>query len=300
VNSNLEVDVINICTPNFEHAAQSIKALRAGYHVVCEKPMALSTADCQEVIDEANLGKKNIFCVMQNRYSPSAQWLKNIINNKQLGAINLVLVNCFWNRGAQYYSTSPWRGKRKLDGGTLFTQFSHFIDTLYWLFGDLSNLQAKLKNFNHQSMIEFEDTGIITFDIESGGAGCLSYSTSAWDKNFESSIIIMGEKGSVKVGGQYMNKVEYCHISDYALPEMEECLPPNDYGTYKGSAANHHFVIENVIDTLKGRGNVDVRPEEGMKVVEIIEKIYSVNKEKTLDIVELELDSKKTDLNYFK
>jgi len=299
LEAKLNIDIINICTPNFEHAPQAIKCLEARYHVVCEKPMALTTEDCKEVIAKSMEVGKHVFCVMQNRYSPSAKWLKNIIAEGHLGPINMVLVNCFWNRGAQYYKQSAWRGKRKLDGGTLFTQFSHFIDTLYWLFGDLSNLQARLKNFNHESLVEFEDTGIITFDINSGGTGCFNYTTSAWDKNFESSIIIMGEKGSVKVGGQYMNKIEYCHIQNYDMPRVEESPPPNDYGTYKGSAANHHFVIENVIDTIKGRSQVAIKADEGLKVVEIIERIYSSNKDK-LDLPELELDGRKTDLNYFK
>lgn len=274
LQSGIRADIANICTPNHQHAPHSTLALENGLHVVCEKPMALSVEDCKKVIAKAEEVNKEVFCVMQNRYSPSAIWLKEMLSNDRLGKINMVLVNCFWNRGEAYYNSSSWRGLKDQDGGTLFTQFSHFIDTLYWLMGDITNVQSKIKNFNHGELIEFEDTGVITFDFTSGGFGCLNYSTSAWEKNFESSITILGEKGSVKVGGQYMNCVEYCHVQNYEMPELEDCLPPNDYGHYKGSAANHHFVIENVIQTLIGKTKVATSALEGMKVVDIIERIY--------------------------
>lgn len=275
LTSDLNIDVINICTPNSFHAPQAIKALNRGVHVVIEKPMALSKTDCEDIIYKSTEVRKLVFCVMQNRYSPPAKWLKGLINSGKLGNVNIVNINCYWNRDDRYYKTSSWRGSKKFDGGTLYTQFSHFIDTLFWLLGDITNIQAKFKNFNHEQVIEFEDTGIVTFDLVKGGSGTINYTTSCWDSNFESSITIIGEKGSVKVGGQYMNKVEYCHVQNYELPDFEESAPPNDYGHYKGSAANHHFVIDNVIDTLLGRSVVATNVVEGMKVVEIIEKIYT-------------------------
>lgn len=189
----------------------------------------------------------------------------------------MVVVNCFWNRGEDYYNSSPWRGSKEMDGGTLFTQFSHFIDTVYWLFGDIKNIQARFKNFNHDKLIEFEDSAIIQFDFVKGGSCSFNYTTSIWNKNFESSITILGEHGAVKVGGQYMNEVEYCHIKNYEMPILEAGKPANDYGTYKGSAANHEFVIKNVIDHLQGKNKIFVEVEEGIKVVEIIERIYNCN-----------------------
>ncbi len=108
--------------------------------------------------------------------------------------------------------------------------------------------------------------------------GSINYSTSVWDKNLESSITVIGSNGSVKVGGQYMDKVEYCHIKDYSLPALDETAPANDYGTYKGSANNHHFLIQNVVDTLKGRNTITTNALEGLKVVDIIERIYSLKK----------------------
>ena len=274
--SGLEFDVVNICTPNNFHAPQSIAALEAGKHIVVEKPMALTKADCEDVIYKSLQAGKLVFCVMQNRYSPPSVWLKDVLTNKRLGEIYHVQINCFWNRDNRYYKAGGWKGSQVTDGGTLFTQFSHFIDIMFWLFGDISNIQARFYDFNHRDLTEFEDSGVAQFDFTKGGTGSLNFSTSVYDTNLESSMTIIGEKGSIKVGGQYMNEVEYCHIKDYTMPELPPSLPPNDYGHYKGSAANHHFVIENVVNTLKGRTVATTNALEGLKVVEIIEKIYAL------------------------
>ena len=188
----------------------------------------------------------------------------------------MVQLNCYWNRDARYYKAGNWKGTASLDGGTLFTQFSHFIDIMYWLFGDIRNIQAKFSDFSHKELTDFEDSGHVTFNFVNGGMGCLNYSTAIWDKNLESSITIIAENGSVKVGGQYMNKVEHCHVSNYQMPELQEASPANDYGAYKGSAANHHFIIENVVDVLKGRTTITTNALEGLKVVDIIERIYAL------------------------
>lgn len=274
LNSDLEFDVVNICTPNGLHAEMAIQSLHKKHHVVIEKPMALNKVDCEDIIYKSREVQKLVFCVMQNRYSPPSKWLKELIMSEVLGEINQVHINCFWNRDERYYKKSTWKGTKQFDGGTLFTQFSHFIDTMFWLFGDITNIEARFANFNHSGMIDFEDSGTVMFDFTKGGRGTLNYTTSCWDSNCESSITIIGQNGTVKVGGQYMNLVEYCHIKDYQLPEFPESCPANDYGDYKGSAANHHFVIQNVIYTLVGRSVATTNAFEGMKVVEIIEKIY--------------------------
>lgn len=277
LNSDIEFDVVNICTPNGLHAGQSIKVLESKKHVVCEKPMGLSKDNCEKVIFKALQVSKNVFCVMQNRYSPPSAWLKEIIESKALGSIYMVQLNCYWNRDGRYYKKGGWKGTKDLDGGTLFTQFSHFIDIMYWLFGDIKNIEAKLRDFNHKDSTAFEDSGVVSFDFVEGGVGCLNYSTAVWGQNLESSITIIGEKGSIKVGGQYMNEVEYCHIDGYTMPKLAESNPANDYGPYKGSAANHHLVINNVVDTLKNRTSATTNALEGLKVVEIIERIYTCN-----------------------
>lgn len=272
------IDVVNVCTPNGLHAQQSLKALEARKHVVCEKPMGLSKSECEEVLYKALQVHRTVFGVMQNRYSPPSQWIKSVIDDRKLGDIFLVQVNCYWNRDERYYKKGGWKGRQDLDGGTLFTQFSHFIDIMYWLFGDITDIQAKFADFTHADLTEFEDSGLVNFRFVNGGMGCVNYSTAVWDRNLESSMTIIGSKGSVKIGGQYMDQVEYCHIKDYTMPELAATNPANDYGTYKGSANNHSFIIDNVVDTLKGRTTLTTNALEGLKVVEIIERIYMLRK----------------------
>ncbi len=277
-NSDLEFDVVSVCSPNGVHDDHAIKALEHRKHIVCEKPMALTKAACEKIIFKALQVHKNVFCVMQNRYSPPSQWLKQIIDEKLMGEIFMVNLTCLWNRDDRYYKKGNWKGSADLDGGTLFTQFSHFIDIMYWIFGDITDIQAKFDDFTHHHNTAFEDSGFVNFRFYNGGMGSINYSTAIWDKNMESSISVIGKKGSVKIGGQYMNEVEYCHIENYTMPELGEVSPANDYGAYKGSAANHHFIVENVIDTLKGRTSITTNAMEGLKVVEIIERIYALRK----------------------
>ena len=270
------IDVVNIATPNGFHAEQAIACLEKGKHVVIEKPMALLKEDADRVIAASEKAGKKVFCVMQNRYSPPSEWLKNVIESGKLGKVFMVQLNCYWNRDDRYYKADSWHGDAKLDGGTLFTQFSHFIDLLYWMVGDISNIQSQLRNFNHEGLTQLkEDSGMVQFDLNSGGIGCINFSTSVWNKNLESSLTVIAEYGSIKVGGQYMDKVEVCNIKDYEMPKLAPTNPGNDYGAYKGSAANHHFVIENVLDVLKDRAPITVKAEEGLKVVEMIERMYS-------------------------
>ena len=274
--SGLDIDVINICTPNGFHAEYAIKALQAKKHVVLEKPIALTKKDAENILFKSLEMSRHVFCVMQNRYSPPSVWLKELVDNMTLGEIFMVKLDCYWNRDDRYYKKGNWHGDAKLDGGTLFTQFSHFIDIMYWLFGDIQNIRGNFADFMHKDLTDFEDSGVVTFDFINGGMGNLNYSTAVWDTNLESSITIIGSKGTVKVAGQYMNEVTYCHIKDYVMPELAASNPPNDYGLYKGSAQNHHYVIENVIEKLNDKGNITTNVLEGLKVVDIIERIYAV------------------------
>jgi len=274
--AGLDIDVVCICTPNGMHSEQAKKALSNGHHVVCEKPMGLSKDNCESVIYTALQNSKQVFCVMQNRYSPPSEWIKDVIEKKLLGEIYMVQLNCYWNRDNRYYKAGGWKGTQDLDGGTLFTQFSHFIDIMYWLFGDVKNIQGKFADFSHKDSTDFEDSGFVSFEFVNGGMGSLNYSTSVWNQNLESSMTIIGEKGSVKIGGQYMNEIEVCNIEGYEMPELAPSNPANDYGAYKGSAANHHYIIENVVDSLKKRTAPTTNALEGLKVVEIIERMYEV------------------------
>ena len=277
LKADLDFDVVNIASPNGFHAEQSMACLDGRKHVVIEKPIALSRQDAEKVIFKALHVHRHVFAVMQNRYSPPSQWIKDLVESGKLGKVFMVQLNCYWNRDDRYYKPESWHGNKQLDGGTLYTQFSHFIDILYWLFGDIENIQSRLRDFNHATLTDFEDSGFVSFDFVNGGMGCINYSTSVWNQNMESSMTIVAENGSIKIGGQYMNEVEYCHIKDYIMPELAPTNPGNDYGAYKGSAQNHNYVIANVVDVLKGRDSITTNALEGLKVVDIIERIYSVS-----------------------
>ena len=275
--SDIPFDVLNICTPNGLHAVMALAAMEAGRHVVIEKPVSTTVSDAEKIVFSALKYRKQAFCVMQNRYSPPSVWIKELVTSGRLGKIFMVQLHCYWNRDERYYQPGGWHGTLDLDGGTLFTQFSHFIDIMYWLFGDITEIQARFADFNHTGLTDFEDSGVVHFRfVESGGTGSLNYSTSVWDKNLESSMLIIAENGSVKIGGQYMDKVEYCHIRDYQMPELQPTNPGNDYGAYKGSAQNHHLVIRNVVNVLSENPSDAITTNilEGMKVVDIIEHIY--------------------------
>ena len=282
INSGIETDAVAIASPNGLHQEHSLIALENNWHVIIEKPMALSKAGCEQIIFKALQKQKQVFCVMQNRYSPPSIWLKELLTQGILGKIFMVQINCYWNRDDRYYkpdsktgNPTSWHGTKVLDGGTLFTQFSHFVDLMYWYFGDITNINAKLNDYTHQNSTDFEDSGFVSFDFVDGGMGSLNFSTAVWDSNLESSITVIAENGSLKVGGQYMNKVEYCNIKDYKMPKLPESNPPNDYGQYKGSAANHHYIYENISNVIPGTDSITTNALEGMKVVEIIENIYN-------------------------
>lgn len=267
-------DVVNICTPNGLHTSMALESLQAARNVVIEKPMGLSLESCNNVIATAKETGKNAFVVKQNRYSPPVKWLKDFLDQERLGKIFTVQINCFWNRSEDYYNQSDWKGTQSLDGGILYTQFSHFIDIMYWFFGDITDIDASTFKLKPSIPTEFEDTGSALFRFERGGMGQINFSTTVWDANLESTIRIIGEKGSVILGGQYMNEITYFHVEGETLPSLPETNPPNIYGKYTGSAANHHFVIQNVVDVLTKDGAITTPPMDGAKVVGIIERIY--------------------------
>jgi UDP-N-acetyl-2-amino-2-deoxyglucuronate dehydrogenase len=270
------IDLVAICSPNGLHAEHTIKALRAGINVLCEKPMAINVADCKQMIVEAEKANKHLFIVKQNRFNKPIAALKKIIDEGKLGKIINVQLNCFWNRNDRYYESSNWKGKKLLDGGTLYTQFSHFIDLLYWMIGDIEKYQAFMKNYMHQHNVEFEDTGVIILEFKNGAIGSVNYTVNSFDKNMEGSITVFGEKGTVKVGGQYLNVLEHQSIENYQMNVPIETKPANDYGYYQGSMSNHDSVYENIIDVLTNNGHVATNGTEGLKTVEIIENIYKL------------------------
>jgi len=256
-----EIDVVSICSPNGLHAEHSLAALKAGHHVLCEKPMALSVQDCNTMIIAAEQANRRLFIVKQNRFNPPVAAVKKLIDEGRLGKIYSAQLSCFWNRNNEYYQNS-WKGTKALDGGTLYTQFSHFVDLLYWMIGDVKEVHAFAANYHHQSIIEFEDTGVVTLKFYNGAIGTIKF----------------GEKGTVKIGGQYLNELEYQSIENFEIKDLPAGNPPNNYGKYFGSMSNHDKVYQNVVEVLTGNGTIATNGFEGLKTVEIIDKIYTAAK----------------------
>ncbi|WP_116126908.1 Gfo/Idh/MocA family protein [Lewinella sp. IMCC34183] len=277
--STVPVEVACICTPNGHHADQAIRCLNAGLDVVVEKPLALTVADCDAILAAADRAGRRVFGVMQNRYSPASAWLKDIVDAGLLGRIRQVHLDCFWNRDARYYRDGsgrphPWHGDAELDGGVLFTQFAHFIDLLCWVFGAPRVAGGRLARQHGGELYPFADTGQVQFDLPGGILGSLNFSTVVWDQNFESTLTVIAEEGTVKLGGQYMNEVRYCHARNVTPPALPQSPPANNYGPYQGSAANHHFVIDNVVEVRNGRAEVATTGAEGRTVVAVIQAIH--------------------------
>lgn len=268
------IDVISICTPNGLHAAHAIKALEAGMHVLCEKPLCITVADGKAMIAAAQKNEKNLFVVKQNRYNPPIIYLKKLLQEHSLGKIFSFQVNCFWNRPPSYYH--DWKGKKEMDGGTLFTQFSHFIDLVYWLLGDVKTVQKVAANFAHPT-IEFEDTGMVLFTMQTGAIGSLNYTVNSYQKNMEGSLTLFGERGTIKVGGQYLNELEYFEVEGLPTPLLPPGNAANGYGFYQGSMSNHDKVYANLLQVLEDPTHQFASAEEGLKTVEIIENIYRSN-----------------------
>ena len=274
-----DIDIVNVCTPNGDHHLSTIKALEANKHVLVEKPMAIKKSYAEDMIQTSLDKNKQLFVVKQNRFNPPIQKLKAMMQEQKIGEVYAVAVNCFWNRNEQYYKSSDWKGSKALDGGTLFTQFSHFIDIIYYLFGDLKILHAVTRNVNHQGLIEFEDTGIVTFIIKKNGApGSLSYTTACYKQNMEGSITLFADNATIKVGGKYLNTVDYQVTDGFDIVDLPKSNPANDYGYYQGSMSNHDKIIHNVVASLQGREAIMTNAYEGLKVVEIIENIYDAVK----------------------
>jgi len=270
-----KADILCVCTPNYLHEIHTIKGLHIGLHTVVEKPMAISVASCDRMIAAAKETGKTIFAVKQNRYNPPVQAVKKIINNDELGKLYMLQVNCFWNRGDAYYAESDWRGKKEKDGGCLFTQFSHFVDILYYLNGSIKAAEGWVHNFAHQHNTEVEDTGSFVLRGINDTIINFNFTTCAYERNMEGSITIFAEKGTLKIGGQYLNTIEYQQLESSSLPAINISAKANDYGLYQGSMSNHDKVIQNVVDVILHNKPIMTSAEEGREVVRMIEQMYA-------------------------
>lgn len=272
INSNL--DLISICTPHFLHKPMTIEALEAGKDVIVEKPMALSVSDAEEMTRVAKQLNRKLYVIKQNRFNVPIRLAEDAIKNKKLGKIFMVECNVMWNRHQAYYDQSDWRGFKEKEGGALFTQASHFIDILVWWFGDVVSANTKIATQNHN--IEVEDAGMANVEFSSGVLGSINWTTNVYNKNYEGSITIIGEYGTIKIGGAYLNKIEFWDVKSYPLPENIAYVDlPNNYGKYQGSSSNHHRVFEEVIKDLSGeKSSAIVEGWEGTKSIMAIENIY--------------------------
>lgn len=272
-----QLDVLCVCTPNYLHCVHTMSGLEQNCHIVVEKPMAIKVSDCEKMIAKSAEKRKIIFTVMQNRYAPTAQWAKYLIDQHILGKIFQIQVNCIWNRNQQYYDQGNWRGSKEKDGGVLFTQFSHFVDILYYLHGDMLNyIGGAIANYNHP-YTNIEDSGSFVMLSEQNAVVNFNYTICSYEKNMESALTIIAEKGTIKIGGQYLDRIEYCNVEDKSIvvPAVES-VQANDYGFYQGSMDNHDKVIANVINSLLFDKPIMSSAEDGMAVVNIIENMYKI------------------------
>lgn len=269
-----DIDIVAIATPHGLHAEMSIAASEKGFHVLVEKPMALNVSDCLAMIESAAENSVKLFVVKQNRYNAPIALTRRALDENRLGRIFMVQCNVMWNRHEAYYTDSEWRGTRELEGGALHTQVSHFIDLLIWWFGDVVESKTIMDTLNHD--IEIEDCGVSSLKFESGVLGSLLWTTCVSNKNYEGSITIIGEKGTIKIGGKYLNKIEFWDVVDYPLPVNELFLDtPNNYGKYQGTSSNHDKLIHHLVEQFAYKVDGAVEGSEALKTIEAIEKIYA-------------------------
>ncbi len=270
---SIECDVVNVVTPHQLHADMSVQALDGGFNVLVEKPMALTSSDCDRMNATAVKTGKKLWVVKQNRFNIPIRLSKEAIEKNRLGKIFIVKCDVLWNRYQGYYDESPWRGVKANEGGALYTQASHFIDLLVWWFGDIVSAQTTVETQNHN--IETEDTGLSLVKFKNGALGSIIWTTCVYDKNYEGSITIVGEKGTIKIGGQYLNKIEYWNVEGFPLPEgIYFSDKPNAYGKYQGTSSNHDKVISAIIAELQGKSFETVDGFEGIRSIKAIELMY--------------------------
>ncbi len=272
--SGIHLDAVAICTPNFLHAQQSVLALSQGCHVLCEKPMAISAADAEGMMQAAVMSNRHLVIVKQNRFNPPVEWVRSCLDSGLLGKVLSVHFNGFWNRPDAYYENT-WKGTLEEDGGTLYTQFSHFVDLLIWFFGPLDPAFASFQNRAHPHSIDFEDTGSILAFTGEHVPVSINYSVNSFRQNLEGSITILGDKGSIKIGGQYLNVLEHSLVDGVEKPVLGPGNPANDYGFYTGSMSNHPSVYDQFLNAIQGNFALNQPLLDAVETVRFIEKAYT-------------------------
>jgi UDP-N-acetyl-2-amino-2-deoxyglucuronate dehydrogenase len=275
--SEVSVDVVNIATPHAAHAPIAIEVAKAKKNILVEKPMALTTEDGLRMIQAAKENNVKLYVVKQNRFNIPIKLTKEALDSNKLGRIFMVKCDVLWNRFDGYYKDSPWRGKWSTEGGAVYTQASHFIDLLIWWFGDVISADGYIDTKNHD--IEIEDCGSSLLKFSSGAICSFNWTTCVYNKNYEGSITIIGEFGTIKIGGQYLNKIEYWDVHAFPLQEgIDFSDKPNSYGKYQGTSSNHDKVIKSIIGNLKKENDDVVEGPEGLKSITAIELLYKNSK----------------------
>jgi UDP-N-acetyl-2-amino-2-deoxyglucuronate dehydrogenase len=263
-------EAVAVCTPSGLHPEHGVMAARAGRHVVVEKPMAISLAGADALMRACDDAGVQLFVVKQNRLNPAVQLLKRAIDRGRFGRIYLANTTVLWARPQEYYDQAPWRGTWALDGGALMNQASHYVDLIQWLAGPVEGVMASAATLGRR--IEAEDTAVVLLRFRSGALGVIEVTMLTYPRNLEGSITLLGEKGSVKIGGTAVNRVEHWMFADYddddKLVEAATTNPPNVYGF------GHAGYYRNVLAVIRGEARADTDGREGRKSLELIVAAY--------------------------
>lgn len=268
--ASTDADIIVLTTPSGLHPAQTIEAARAGKHVMTEKPMATRWKDGLAMVRACDEAGVRLFVVKQNRRNRTLQLLKQAVDADRFGRIYNVAVNVFWTRPQSYYDSSSWRGTWEFDGGAFMNQASHYVDLLEWIVGPVDSVMAYTGTLARH--IEVEDTGVAALHWRNGAMGTLNVSMLTWPKNLEGSITILGEKGTVRIGGVAVNEI--AHWSFDAPHPMDEQISEATYQTTSVYGFGHPLYYDNVLSTMRGEAEAETDGREGLKSLELLIALY--------------------------
>lgn len=275
---NHNIDIVSLCTPSGIHAEQTELCAKYGVNVITEKPMATTWQDGLSMVkacDDADVG---LFVVKQNRHNETLKLLKRAVSQRRFGKINMVHINVFWTRPQEYYDQAEWRGTWEFDGGAFMNQASHYVDLLDWLVGPIKKVNAMVSTSRN---IEVEDTGVLNIEWQGGTLGSMSVTMLTYPKNLEGSITILGEKGTVKVGGVAVNDIQHWEFQD--TMDYDKKVKDVNYKTNSIYGFGHSLYYKNVIDVLNGNASPETSGKEGLKSLEVLIASYiSAKNEKTV------------------
>ena len=266
---NEKLDLIVICTPSGIHANQVELCAQYGVNVMTEKPMATRWSDGVRMVKSCDEANVRLFVVKQNRQNSTLQLLKRTVNENRFGKIHMVHLNVFWTRPQEYYDQARWRGTWEFDGGAFMNQASHYVDLLEWLIGPIDKIQAMMGTTLD---IEVEDTGVLNIKWRNGALGSMSVTMLTYPKNLEGSITILGEKGTVRVGGVAVNDIQHWEFADKR--DYDDEIKNANYETTSVYGFGHPLYYRNVIEVLRGNAEPETDGREGLKSLEVLIAAY--------------------------